>query len=44
LIQGKSANEAFYMTNEESNRRVRITGFSSIKYWIENDIESDDLE
>jgi hypothetical protein len=32
------------MTKEESNRRATITGFNSIKHWIEYDIESEDLE
>jgi hypothetical protein len=27
----------------ESNTRARKTGFSTIKYWIENDIEVDDI-
>jgi hypothetical protein len=32
------------MTKEESDRRARITGLSTIKYWIENDIEVGDLD
>jgi hypothetical protein len=28
----------------ESNRRAKVTGFSTIYYWIENDIESDYIE
>ena len=32
------------MTKEESDRRARKTGLSSIKYWIENDIEVGDLD
>jgi hypothetical protein len=32
------------MTKEESDRRARKTGFSTIKYWIENDIEVGDLD
>ncbi len=32
------------MTKEESDRRARKTGLSTIKFWIENDIEVEDLE
>jgi hypothetical protein len=28
----------------ESDRRARKTGFSTVKYWIENDVDVDDLE
>jgi ADP-ribosylglycohydrolase len=40
LINGKTATEAFNLTKEESERRANITGLSTIKYWIENDIEA----
>jgi len=39
LINGKTAVEAFYSTHEESEKRARASGLSTIKYWIENDIE-----
>jgi hypothetical protein len=29
---------------EEAQRRARISGCSTIKYWFENDIEPDDLD
>jgi hypothetical protein len=29
---------------EEANRRARVSGYSTVKYWIENDIEADDEE
>ena len=29
---------------EEANRRASVTGFSRIKYWIENDIDADDID
>ncbi len=33
------------MTKSEAEKRAAITGMSSIKYWIENDIEAaDDIE
>jgi hypothetical protein len=44
LVSGCSASEAYYKTFEESNRRARVSGFSTVKYWIENDIENDDNE
>ena len=28
----------------EANRRARVTGFSTIKYWIENDIDAEDIQ
>ena len=40
LIKGSNATEAFNMTKEESDRRARKTGLSTIKYWIENDVEA----
>lgn len=40
LINGQPPIEAFNLTKEESDRRARITGLSTIKYWIENDIEA----
>ena len=40
LINGSSATDAFILTKEETDRRARITGLSTIKYWIENDIEA----
>ena len=32
------------MTKEESDRRARKTGLSTLKYWIENDIEASNDE
>jgi ADP-ribosyl-[dinitrogen reductase] hydrolase len=29
---------------DEANRRARISGISTVKYWFENDIEIDDNE
>ena len=40
LINGKSTIEAFKSTHEESENRARVTGLSTIKYWIDNDIEA----
>jgi hypothetical protein len=44
LIAGKcSPNEAYEKTRKESERRAKISGFSSIKFWIENDVESSQI-
>jgi hypothetical protein len=32
--------DAYENTRKESERRARVSGFSSIKFWIENDVES----
>jgi len=29
---------------EEADRMARITGLSTVKYWLENDIDVDDTE
>jgi hypothetical protein len=34
-----SSKEAYQKTMEESARRARISGFSTIKFWIENEVE-----
>ncbi len=44
LIKGKTGYETFYMTKTEAENRAAITGMSSIKYWIENYIDVDDIE
>jgi ADP-ribosylglycohydrolase len=31
----------YYAIMEEANRVARKTGFSTVKYWIENDVEAD---
>ena len=31
------------MTKDESQRRAKLTGISSIYYWIENDIEAENV-
>jgi hypothetical protein len=41
LVTGCSTTEAYNFIFEESNRRARVSGFSTVKYWIENDIETD---
>ena len=38
-----SSKQAFQLTKEESQRRARLTGLSTIKYWIENDIEENEM-
>lgn len=40
LINGQKPTDAFILTKEETDRRAKITGLSTIKYWIENDIEA----
>ena len=32
------------MTLVEANRRARVSGVSTVKYWLENDIDMDDIE
>jgi ADP-ribosyl-[dinitrogen reductase] hydrolase len=44
IVNYCSSNEAYYKTFEESNRRARVYGFSTMRYWIENDIEPDGIE
>ena len=43
LVNGFSSQEAYEKTRIESERRAMISGFSTIKYWIENYIEGDKL-
>lgn len=43
ITNNLKSKDAFYKIKEESERRARITGLSTIKYWIENDIEIDDI-
>ena len=31
--------EAYELMQTESNSRARETGFSTIKYWLENDVD-----
>jgi ADP-ribosylglycohydrolase len=44
IVDNLSRYETYEQVIVESNRRARLSGYSTIKYWIENDIESDDLE
>ena len=44
LLKGAKPKEAYTQCVEEANRRARISGNSTIKYWFENDIDSDDVE
>lgn len=43
LLEECSSCEAYEKTRKESERRAMISGFSTIKYWMENDIEQDNL-
>jgi ADP-ribosyl-[dinitrogen reductase] hydrolase len=40
LINGSTTAEAYNSTFVESEARARVSGLSTIKYWIENDIEA----
>ena len=40
LLAGFSASETFELTKKETERRAKITGLNTIKYWIENEIEA----
>ncbi len=44
IVNECSASDAYNRTLEESNRRARITGLSTIKYWMENEIEINDSD
>jgi hypothetical protein len=44
IVGNLSKNEAYNKMYEEANRRARVSGYSTVKYWIENDIEADDEE
>ena len=44
IVDDLSKNEAYNKMYEEANRRARVSGYSTVKYWIENDIEADDEE
>jgi len=39
-VEKCSPKDAYEKTRLESGRRAKISGFSSIKFWIENDVES----
>ena len=39
-----SKEQVYYATLDEANRIASITGFSTVKYWIENDLELDPLK
>ena len=39
-----SKEQVYYATLDEANRIASITGYSTVKYWIENDIELDPLK
>ena len=41
IVDGCSKSEAYNRMKEESERRANVSGYSTIKYWIENDIEID---
>jgi ADP-ribosyl-[dinitrogen reductase] hydrolase len=44
IANGCSASQAYNRTLEESDRRSKISGLSTIKYWIDNDIEINDSD
>ncbi len=39
IVDGCTKRQAFNLMREESERRARLSGCSTIKYWIEIDIE-----
>jgi len=39
IVNGKKMNEAYNEMMLESERRAKITGFSTFKYWLQNDVE-----
>jgi len=44
LINGEiDGQKVYYLTFEEAKRRASISNNSTIKYWIENEIEPDDV-
>jgi len=44
IVNNCSATDAYDRILTESDRRARVSGCSTIKYWIENDIEIDESE
>jgi hypothetical protein len=42
IVDNLSRDKVYELVLTESNRRARVTGFSTVKYWIENDVEVDD--
>lgn len=44
IVNNCSSTEAYQKIRIESNRRARVSELSTIYYWIENDIEEDDIE
>jgi ADP-ribosylglycohydrolase len=44
IVYKCSSTEAYQQIMIESNRRARVTGFSAVKYWIELEIEPDDIK
>ena len=43
IVEGCSKTEAYIKLRDEADRRAKISGLSTIKYWIENDIDIDDV-
>ncbi len=44
IVNQCSSSKAYEEILLEADRRARVSGFSTIKYWIENDIEIDEDE
>jgi hypothetical protein len=44
IVDNLSKREAYEKIQEEANRRARVSGFSTIKYWIENDVDVNDID
>jgi hypothetical protein len=42
IVDNLSRREAFNRMMQESDRIARVSGFSTLKFWIENDVDVDD--
>ena len=43
IVEGLSKSEAYDKLKVEADRRAKVSGLSTIKYWIENDIDVDNI-
>ena len=43
IVDGWTKSQAYELMREESERRARLSGCSTIKHWIENDIDVNDV-
>lgn len=44
IVDNLSKTEAYEKIQEEASRRARVSGVSTVMYWIENDVDVNDID